>query len=221
MKKVLFILFGIVLLTGCGSSSVNTDSKLYKIKNNMLSEVDNYSYDVVMTSETGFIDVDTTMSCKNDNKNKVVYCYSSTFGVETEEYIDFNSKYDYSKVTTLYGGAESNGKWTKKKLGNVDDNSYLSLSDYVYDLTESQVDGGILYKGVIDSKKLVSAQNDSSININDVIGDDIEIEIFVNSSNYIESMKYSMEVMGINQRVSINFNNFNTTGDVSIPSDIK
>ena len=52
-----------------------------------MQNLDNYSYDVKITAKTGFIDVSTDMTCKEDLKNQITYCSSSTYGVETSNIV--------------------------------------------------------------------------------------------------------------------------------------
>lgn len=227
MKKVRFLViiaFVIICLTGCGKNdAINTDSKIVAAKNQMLNNLNNYSYDVKITTKTGIVDVTTNMNCKDDRINKIGYCYTSTVGVETEEYIDYANQVDYTKVSTLYGNDGNNGKWTKTKLKDNTSNSWINLSDYIFNLTEESKNGGTYYTGTINSKKLASAmaQADSNIDLNKIVSDDINIEVFVNSSNYIETMNYSIEIMGIKELVEINFKNYNTSGTIEIPSEVK
>lgn len=49
------------------------------------------------------------MNCKDDSVNKIAYCYTSTMGVETEEYLDYENQMDYTKVSTIYGNDGNNG----------------------------------------------------------------------------------------------------------------
>lgn len=75
----------------------------------MLNNLKNYSYDVKITTKTGIVDVTTNMNCKDDSVNKIAYCYTSTMGVETEEYLDYENQMDYTKVSTIYGNDGNNG----------------------------------------------------------------------------------------------------------------
>lgn len=222
--KFLFVIALVMLcLVGCGKSDKkNADSKLVKVKENMLSSLKNYSYDMESTADMGFMNVTTEMNCKSDNVNKIVYCSSETMGVETEQYIDYKNKVEYSKITTAYGYGENDGEWTKTKLNNNISN-WLDMSDYVFNLSEESKNGGTYYKGTIDSKKIAAslAQADSSIDYDKIISKDINIEIYVNSLNYIETMNFTMEVMGITEYVEITFKDFNTSGSITIPSSIK
>lgn len=227
MKKLSFlfvITFTIICLTGCGKNDViNTDSNIVVAKNQMLNNLKNYSYDVKITTKTGIVDVTTNMNCKDDSVNKIAYCYTSTMGVEKEEYLDYANQMDYTKVSTIYGNDGNNGKWTKTKLNGTTSNTWINLSDYIFNLTEESKNGGTYYTGTIDSKKLAGAmaQSDSNIDLNKIVSDDIDIEVFVNSSNYIETMNYSIEIMGIKEYVEISFKNFNTSGTIEIPSEVK
>lgn len=226
MRKFKFlavIALVMLCLVGCGKSDKkNNDSKLVKAKENMVSNLKNYSYDMKATVNMGFMDVSTEMNCKSDNVNKIVYCTSETMDVETEQYIDYKNKMDYSKITTAYGYGENDGEWTKTKLSSNVSN-WLDMSDYVFNLSEESRNGGTYYKGTIDSKKIAAslAQTDSSIDYDKIISKDIDIEIFVNSSNYIEKMNFTMEVMGVSEYVEVTFKDFNESGSITIPSSIK
>lgn len=220
--KFIIILLLVMIITGCGKDKINTDSKIVATKNEMLNNLSNYSYDVEITTKTGFVDVTVNMDCRNDLVNKIEYCHTDTIGVDTEEYINYNNKIVYTKVTSFYSNDENNGKWTNSKLkGNS--NSWINLSNYIFNLSEEEYNGGIKYSGTIDSKKLTSlmANVDSNINISKVLSNDINIEVFINSSNYIEMMNYSMEIMGIEELVKIKFKDFNNSGSIIIPEEVK
>ena len=228
MKK-LFSIFGVVLIilciSGCTkkSETINTNSKLAAAKKAMTENLNNYSYDVKLITKTGFMDITTNMNCKDDRRNKISYCKTSTYGVNTEEYIDYNNKKTYSKVTVAFGGDSSNGKWTSTKYSGENTNSWINLNDYVFNLKEENKNGGTYYTGTIDSKKLASAvsQIDTDVDTSNVVSDDINISVFVNSSNYIENMSFVMEIMGIEMEVEITYKDFNKTGDIKIPAEAK
>lgn len=189
----------------------------------MTENLSNYSYDVEITTKTGIMDLTTNMSCKDDRINQISYCNTSTYGVETKQYIDYKNKKTYYKSTALFGGDYSNGKWTSSKYNGGKTNSWINLSDYIFNLTEESKNGGTYYTGTIDSKKLAAAmsQVDSDINISNVVSDDINISAFVNSLNYIENMSFTIEIMGIEEVVEINYKKFNQSGNVVIPAEIK
>lgn len=203
MKKILYSIICILALsclTGCGSeeTKINRNSQLASAKEVMVNNLNNYSYDVSITVDTGIIPVSTTMNCKDDRKNQISYCSTSTYGVETEEYVDYKNKISYSKVTTLYGGDSSNGKWTSTKYSGGDTNTWLNLNDYIFNLKEESKNGGTYYTGTIDSKKLGNAISQTTdTDTSDIVSEDIEISVFVNSSNYIEKMSFTIEIMGI------------------------
>lgn len=228
MKKILYfslIALLMICVSGCGNeeNKINSDSKLVAAKKVMTENLNNYSYDVVMTTKTGIMDVTTNMSCKDDRKNQIGYCSTSTYGVKTEEYIDYKNKTNYSKVTTAFGGNSSNGKWTTTKYSGEDTNTWINLNDYIFNITEESRNGGTYYTGTIDSKKLAAAmsQVDSDVDTSNIVSDDIDISVFINSSNYIEKMSFTIEIMGIEEEVEINYKGFNTSGDIVIPSEVK
>lgn len=228
MKKILYfslILICVVCISGCGKKKdvVNTDSKLAAAKKSMTENLSNYSYDVEITAKTGFMDLTTNMSCKDDRINQISYCNTSTYGVETEQYIDYKNKKTYYKSTSLFGGDSSNGKWTSSKYNGGETNSWIDLSDYIFNLTEESKNDGTYYTGTIDSKKLAAtmSQVDSDINMSNVVSNDINISAFVNSLNYIEKMSFTIEIMGIEEVVEINYKEFNQSGNVVIPEEIK
>lgn len=228
MKKILYfslIALLVICVSGCGKeeNKINSDSKLASAKKIMTENLNNYSYDVVMTTKTGIMDVTTNMNCKDDRKNQISYCSTSTYGVETEDYTDYKNKVNYSKVTVAFGGDSSNGKWTTTKYNGGETNSWINLNDYIFNITEESRDGGTYYTGTIDSKKLAAAmsQIDSDVDTSNIVSDDIDITVFINSSNYIEKMSFTIEIMGIEEEVEINYKRFNTSGDIVIPSEAK
>lgn len=228
MKKILYfslIVLLVICISGCGKeeNKINSNSELATAKRVMTENLNNYSYDVVMTAKTGIIDVTTNMSCKEDRKNQISYCETSTYGVKIEEYVDYKNQIYYSKTTAAFGGDSSNGKWTTSKYTSGDTNTWINLNDYIFDITEERKDGGTYYTGTIDSKKLTTAmsQIDSDVDTSNIVSDDIDIRVFVNSSNYIEKMSFTIEIMGIEEVVEINYKEFNTSGDIIIPSEAK
>ena len=227
MKKILYsiiCILAISCLAGCGSEEtiINKNSQLASAKEVMVNNLNNYSYDVSITVDTGIIPVSTTMNCKDDVKNQISYCSTLTYGVDTEEYVDYKNKISYSKGTTLYGGDSSNGKWTSTKYSGGNTNTWLNLNDYIFNLKEESKNGGTYYTGTIDSKKLGNAiAQTTDTDTSDIVSEDIEISVFVNSSNYIEKMSFTIEIMGIKEVVEINYKNYNTSGDIIIPEEVK
>lgn len=228
MKKLLYfslIALILVCISGCfkEKNNVNNDSPLASAKKFMLENLDNYSYDVIITTKTGIMDVTTNMNCKEDMKNQISYCSTSTYGVKTEEYVDYKNKINYSKVKVAFGGDSSNNKWTTTKYKGNDINTWINLNDYIFDITEEKKDGGIYYNGIIDSKKLatVISQVENDIDASKIMSDNINIEVFINSSNYIEKMSFTIEIMGIEEKVEISYKNFNNSGDIIIPMEVK
>lgn len=228
LKKLfpLLIVYIIVFtITGCDSSTnkVNSNSQLANAKKLMTENLDNFSYEANITLKTGFIDVTTTMECKEDRINKIGYCSSSTVGVETEEYIDYKNMIAYTKIYSPYNNDASNGTWTKTKVQSPNTNSWLNLNDYIFNITEESKNGGTYYTGTIDSKKLATAiaTVNSDIDMNSIANDDIDITVFVNISGYIEQMTFNMEIMGIDEGVEINYSDFNSSGSITIPAEVE
>lgn len=211
--------------TGCNSdeNKVNNNSQLANIKKTMIDNLENFSYDANIIVHTGIIDTTLTMECKEDRKNEIGYCSTSSYGMQTEQYIDYKNNIEYSKVNSPYNTDSTNGIWTKQKLENQNTNSWLNLSDYIFNIKEESRSDGTSYTGTINSKKLASAMNsmDSNIDINNIIGNDINITVLVNRSNYIEQITFDMEIMGIKESVEINYKNYNSTGNIIIPTEVK
>lgn len=65
------------------------------------------------------------------------------------------------------------------------------------------------------------SQVDSDINMSNVVSNDINISAFVNSLNYIEKMSFTIEIIGIEEVVEINYKEFKQSGNVVIPEEIK
>jgi hypothetical protein len=229
MKKTFKILIAILFvccLSGCGCSpidKINNGSRLVAIRNEMLKNLDNYSYDVKIVTKTGFVDVETSMFCKEDNKNAITYCKTTTYTLETEEYVDKKEEKTYSRIYSKYSNDKSNGVWTSTKYENSKSNSWINLSNYIFDLTEEAKDGGVYFTGTIDSKKLAEALSlmNPEIDTSKIISNDINISVFVNSSNYIEKMQFTIEILGVKEEVEITYHSFNTSGDIIIPAEVK
>lgn len=221
LKIIVVLVLALICFTGCNKEdAINTNSKVVTAKKQMLNNLDNYSYDVKIITKTGIMDVTSNMNCKVDQTSKITYCITSTMGIETKEYFDYENQVDYRQVTT---SGSSKGKWVKTKIKSDTTNSWLNLSDYIFDLNEETKNDGTYFTGTIDSKKLAAAmaQSDSSIDLGKIVSDDIKIKVFVNSENYIETMDYSIEIAGITEVVEINFKDYNTSGTIEIPSEVK
>ncbi len=225
MKRLFILMVVLIGISGCSftKEEVNKDSQLAKIKDVMTNHLDNFSYTAKITTKTGIVDVATTMSCKEDRKNKIGYCSTSTYGVNTEEYYDYGNGKAYTKVYSPYSSDASNGKWTSTSVKNSNTNSWLNLNNYIFDIKEEMQGSNTLYTGTISSEKLAAAmaQADSSIDTSKIVSNDINISILVNSSNYIEKMNFEMEIMGISEVVEINYSNYNNSGSITIPAEAK
>ena len=134
--------------------------------------------------------------------------------------MDYGNHVVYTKVDTL---VSKDSKWSKEKYESKNTNEWLNISDYVFNLEETEKNNGTLFKGTVDSNILAKAasKSDSSIDLSKVISKDIEIEIFVNSQKYIETMSYTMNVLGLDQTVEIEFTDFNSAKNIELPSELK
>ncbi len=65
------------------------------------------------------------------------------------------------------------------------------------------------------------SQMNSDVDTSNIVSGDINISVFINSSNYIEKMSFTIEIMGIEEEVEINYKGFNISGDIVIPSEAK
>ena len=227
----MFICIISITITGCKlfKSNKKQVNAVSKSKDAMMEKLDSYSMNTTIVSKTGIMDVTIEVNCNVDNKNKIEYCKTSTLGlVNVEQYYDFGNNKIYSKTDQMIGGDENNGKWISRKIDKKDKSqasTWLGLNDYLKDLTEEDKDGGKLYKGTIDNKKIQSAisdaDNSSKIDVPTLTSKDIPIEIFINKSGYIEKINTELEVMSIKENVSINFSNFNDVGTITIPEEAK
>lgn len=217
--KILLILMLCIVLSGCGDK-VNKDSALYKAKENMVDNVDNYNMDINITVVTDFGNVDVDMNCHEDRKNEITYCKSNTLGVGTEDYTDNKNKYSYSKVYDDYGMTVN--EWTKTKLQDVKTDQWLGLNDYIFDLKEETVENGTKYTGIIELKKLLGMLENMDLPIDalKILNKDIEVEVVVDNENYIDTMKFNFNLMGIDMIVEIDYNDYNNAGDIVIPEEV-
>lgn len=65
------------------------------------------------------------------------------------------------------------------------------------------------------------SQLDSDVDTSNIVSDGINISVFINSSNYIENMSFTIEIMDIEKEVEINYKEFITSDDIVIPSETK
>lgn len=217
--KILLILMLCIVLSGCGDK-VNKDSALYKAKENMVDNVDNYNMDINITVVTDFGNVDVDMNCHEDRKNEITHCKSNTLGVGTEDYTDNKNKYSYSKVYDDYGMTVN--EWTKTKLQDVKTDQWLGLNDYIFDLKEESAPNGTKYTGIIELKKLLGMLENMDLPIDalKILNKDIEVEVVVDNENYIDTMKFNFNLMGIDMIVEIDYNDYNNAGDIVIPEEV-
>jgi len=220
MKKYLTLALcafvSVGLITGCGSKKEDkkkNDADSFKEVKEKMESLSNYDYDAVITVES-FMNIETKMSCKDDRVNKITHCTSSSMGIETEEYLDYGNQMDYSYVM---------GEWTKTKVNVTENNnSYVSLGEYLTDYKETSKDGGKLITGKVSGEKLAKAMSQNgSEDYSGLISGDIDMEIFVNSDGYMEKINFTMEVMGMKEKVEVTFKNFNKAGTVELPAEVK
>ena len=205
------------------SSSVSDTTQknaLGESKKVMTDHLDNFSYTATITTQTGFFDVVTTMDCKEDRKSKLGYCITSNYGMSTEEYFDYANGKSYTKMNSIYDEGKD---WEVAYFEPSNTNSYLNLNDSIFDMTETKQGDKTLYVGKISNQKIAEAmsQSNADIDTSNLISDDIKISILVNSSKYIEKMNFEMEIMGIMEIMEVNFSNYNTSGNIVIPEEVK
>ena len=217
--KILLVLFLCLVISGC-EEKINKDSAIYKAKENMVENVDNYNMDINISVITDFGNVDVEMECKEDRKNEITYCKSNTLGVGTEDYTDNKNKYSYTKVYDDYGMTTS--EWSKVKLQDVKTDQWLGLNDYIFNLTEETIDNGTKYKGTIELKKLLGLLEkfDLPIEALEILNKDIDVEVIVDTDNYIDYMKFNFVLMGIEMEVEIDYKDYNSAGDIVIPEEV-
>lgn len=68
-----------------------------------------------------------------------------TYGLETEEYVDYKNETTYSRIYSKYSNDSANGKWVSTKYEGGKSNSWIDLSNYIFDLTEENKDGGTYF----------------------------------------------------------------------------
>ena len=223
MKKVFCVLImicAVFLLSGCGDK-INKDSPLYKAKENMVKNLDNYSMD----ANIALVNIDgakVNLECKEDRKNEITYCRTNAVGVGTEEYTDNKNKVSYSKVYDTYG-VTSNNEWTKTKLPSSEvDDQWLGLNDYIFELEEEKLDSGTKYSGIINLKKIFGLLEKFELPIDfaSFMDKDVDITVIVNNDNYIERMSMSFEVLGVKMVIDLNYYDYNKVGDIVIPDEV-
>ena len=214
-----------IVITGCNlfRKDTITDTEVSRTKNSMNDKLNNYSIDVTITSQTPVADVDITMHCIEDNKNKIEYCKMSTLGIiETEQYIDYNNNKSYIKSNSLLKDDDNKDKWVIDEFKDKKySNPWIDLNDYLRDIKVENSNGGKLYKGTIGVKKLTSAisktDKASNIKIPSLDNKAIPIEVFINKDGYIEYANTSFKFVGIKEVINIKYSNYNSNKDLVLP----
>lgn len=217
---VIVLLLIVLFLGGC-KDKVNKDSVLYKAKENMVNNLDNYSMSANIAL-VNITDAKVTVNCKEDIKNEISYCVSSVAGgVGAEEYVDRKNQYMYTRMYDNVG-VTTNNDWVKTKYEVQDVDQWLKLNDYIFDLKESSVANGTKYSGVISLKKVFGLLEkfDLPLDFANFMDKDVDIYAIVNNENYIEEMNMSFEVLGVKMVVALNYYDYNKTGNVEIPDDV-
>lgn len=224
MKRNIIKIFGVllvcILLVGCGEK-INTDSPLYKAKENMVKNVDNYDLKMTVTTNTGAGAVSIEGNCKEDRKNETSYCKTTTLGVGTETYTDYKGKKSYSRVVDDYGLV--NSTWTAADIEDISTDQWLELNDFIFDVKEEESDGLTKYSGTLNIKKLMGllGRFDLPVDVGSFLSKDVDVVVYVNDKNYIDSMTVDMEILGISMDVKLEYSNYNNAGTVVIPEEAK
>ncbi|MFI3307662.1 MAG: hypothetical protein R3Y21_03760 [Mycoplasmatota bacterium] len=214
-NKILFMAIATLLLTsGCfGEEQSEINSNLAETKNNMINNLETYSYDVIMTTDVSYMTIETEMNCAADLNSEITYCKSTTMGIITETYTDYGNDITYSNTT--YTDWESSS--LDSSINQID--GYLNVIEYIYDVKTEETSTGTLYSGYIDSSKLLGAMSESDDSLSSSSADEnsIYIEVLVNDDNYVETIYYDMEISGMSYEIEVEYYDYNTSKSLVIP----
>ena len=205
---------------GGNSNNGNTtpaDNPINAANDKMRNELGSFDYTAIITSNAMNMDIDTTMNCTVDGKNKIEYCKTELFmGMSQEIYFDYGNGVEYTKSVSPYSFAPVDEGWTKTTLpagttGGVNIANGTSFND----ITSEKVDGGTVYKGTL------SGFNDGTVNVNNGSLNSVNMnyEIFINDDGYIKTINMSTESDSISQTVKVEYSNFGTAQPLSIPAE--
>ncbi len=228
-KWIFLIVLGVVLLTVLIIFLVKTfkkeevDDSLIKIKTNMIENLNNFSYDSLVSVSFYGAKTDINLNCKEDRVNKLGYCYVTSNFVNIEEYIDYNNNATYSK-SDLISSFNNSNEW-KKEVKEVQDVPMLKMVDKMIIQKKEKTDDGVLYSGVVNGNSFSSMiksawQANSKLNVLSSLGKKVPIQVFVNNNNNIEYINSDFSVLGIKITINVKFHDFNNTSSITLPGEI-
>lgn len=249
-KKVIPIVIGLIVLLVLAigswliffnSSESNENVKdTFKTAANNMKKLDNYTMDLSVNMSMSYNgmngSLDITGTGKIDEKNKTYSMNFNFLGQEMEMY----GKTDGDK-TTIYQYDNYDEKWSSSEsdvsMLSTDNVSDTILDSYDIKKVKSDVNGLKKYEVSIDFNKLsklaLTSELEDEYNLDSgSIPDKITMYVYINSDNYIE--KIYIDLLDLMKNidlgdtgykfddlsVSITFSKFNTTGSITIPSDV-
>lgn len=221
-KKIFLLMSLVVLVFGFTACGLFSKVSLEEANRKMTEELDNCNYKMNITAMGFSIDSTGTLDLKND----ITYMKTSFFGISSEEYDDYGKGVKYSDENSLFSEDTEASKWVKSLIIEEDDSnneilSFVELSDYLSDIEIEDEDNGKRYSGIItaDSLDKLSLAEGEVLEDSDSIDGDIEMEFFVNSDNYIESIDITYTTDEAEMKVLVEFSEFNKAGAVVIPDE--
>lgn len=218
--KYLAILILCICLTGCfNKKAVTINNPLIKIRKEMLKDVKNYSYDVIVKKqEKDKEEFLLNMNCKNDLVHKTNYCITYNDGYNKEKYINFKDRLYYSRL--IYFENNNTLPWEKNtRYTNTNINFYINIVDKIINVEKVDEENGKYYTGKINQKTFASIveEADTDINPDYVENKNVPISIYVNENGIIEKISGEIFYKKTNDIVEIIFKDINATDDVVIP----
>lgn len=203
--------------SGSGSETITPtkDNPIIAANNKMRNELGSFDYVATITSNAMDMNIDTTMNCTFDGKNKLEYCNTEMFmGLEQETYFDWANGYEYIKTVSPYVFTQTDESWTKTKIsqgtsGALDISNGTSFNN----LKSEAVDGGTKYTGKIGG---FTAAAEGATTVSSA---DMDFEIIVNNDGYIDIITMSLEGTNMSQDIVIKYSNFGTAASLSIPEE--
>ena len=228
-KWIFLIILGVVLLTVLIIFLVKifkkeeVDDSLIKIKTNMIENLNNFSYDSLVSASFYGAKTDINLNCKEDRVNKLGYCYVTSNFVNIEEYIDYNNKATYTK-SDLISSFNNSNEW-KKEVKEVQDVPMLKMGYKMILKKKEKTNDGVLYSGVVNGNSFSSmmksaGQASSKLNVLSSFGKKVPIQVFVNNNNNIEYINSDFSVLGIKITINVKFHDFNNTSSITLPGEV-
>ena len=221
MKRVVGVLIIVIciFITGCSSNHKDTVNELVKYKNNMLKNFSNYEYVVSYDTKRNNQDYTMVLNCKHDLVSKIGYCYLKDYYYDVEKYSDYGNKVYYYR--NIHSDTDKSVWRSINRYFNNNINHWYNIIDSIDNIRLEKDNKH--YTGIINDKMsiaiLLKELNDK-INIDTVKIDNSKAytDVYLNDDGIIDRIETSFNE---NEKIKIEFTNFNSDFKLELPDFLK